>query len=348
MKATVLVRPVRGTWEVLQDAGAEVFPALRQATDELPSELRHLVGMHFGWWDQDGAPPVDSPSIGKAVRPALVLLSCEAVGGLRGAGVPAAVAVELVHNATLLHDDIIDGDRLRRGRPAVWAACGVPAGILAGDALFFLAVQVLTDAPLPLRDAGLRELTGALRELVGGEYADLLLENRQEASVEECEAVAMAKTGSLAAASCALGALAGGANTQQIGHMRAFGSHVGMAFQLIDDLLGIWGDPTRTGKPIWSDLASRKKSLPVAAALASGGSAGMELAGIYAGTQPLSDLELERAALLVEEAGGRAWADREAGRHVEIALEHLRAACPTSAVEAELSSLARLISGRDR
>lgn len=108
------MRPVRSAPQILQDTGAETFPALRRAVEDLPEGIRRLAGVHFGWWDPSGAP--FAGSAGKAVRPALVLCVCEAVGGSRAAGVPAAVAVELVHNASLLHDDVIDGDRLRRGR----------------------------------------------------------------------------------------------------------------------------------------------------------------------------------------------------------------------------------------
>ncbi|MEU9113273.1 polyprenyl synthetase family protein [Streptomyces sp. NPDC048483] len=286
-------------------------------------------------------------SSGKAVRPALALLACEAVGGERLQGVPAAVAVELVHNASLLHDDIIDGDRLRRGRPALWALLGVPAGILAGDALFFLAVQVLADAPPPLDGRGARQLTAAVQELIGGEYTDALLETRSAVSLADCTAMAADKTGALIAASCALGALAGGAGMTRVGHLRAFGAHVGVAFQLVDDLLGIWGDPARTGKPARSDLASRKKSLPVAAALASDGAAGRELSRLYDRREPLSQAQLERAAELVEAAGGRAWAAGEARRHIGAALDSLHAADPARTPAQELTALAQLITDRD-
>ncbi|MFE0063142.1 polyprenyl synthetase family protein [Streptomyces sp. NPDC059003] len=345
MTVVAPARPVRDARQILRDTGRETFPVLRAAADRLPAGIRHPVGVHFGWWDQAGRPLENSA--GKAVRPALALLACEAVGGARSAALPAAVAVELVHNASLLHDDIIDGDRLRRGRPALWALSGVPAAILAGDALFFLAVQAVSEAPPPLDGAGPGLLTAAVQDLIDGEYTDTLLEGRSAVSVEECVAMAAGKTGALIAVSCALGALAGGADAERVGHLRAFGAHVGAAFQLVDDLLGIWGDPARTGKPAGADLAARKKSLPVTAALATDGAAGRELSLLYADPGPLSPAELARAAQLVEAAGGRFWAAQEADRHIQQALAQLTAARPGEVAAAELTALAHLISSRN-
>lgn len=320
--------------------------SLRTAVERLPGAMRHLAGCHFGWWDQGGA--ALTAVEGKGMRAALALLSCQAVGGEAERAVPAAVAVELVHNASLLHDDVIDGDRLRRGRPALWTVFGVPAAILAGDALFFLATQVLLEAGGPLAAAGLTRLNEAVQDLIDGEYADVTFQDRPAVPRGEAQAMAQAKTGALIAATCELGALAGGADDARIELLGAFGSHLGAAFQLTDDLLGIWGDPEATGKPRWADLSARKKSLPVAHSLASGNAAGQALARLYATPGSLSQRQLEQAAVLVEEAGGRAWAMSEAHRHIETALHHLRAAEPEPGAAADLRMLARLVADRDR
>ncbi|MBQ1098001.1 polyprenyl synthetase family protein [Streptomyces sp. b94] len=341
-------RSARTVQQVLAAAAAMTFPALRRAVDDLPKGIRDLAGVHFGWWDTSGVPTSGNGSVGKEVRPALVLLSCKAAGGAPTAGVQAAVAVELVHNASLLHDDIIDGDRIRRGRPALWSQSGVPAAILAGDALFFLATQVLAQAPPPLGgQAGVDLLTAAMQKLIDGEYTDTLLQDRQTVSVAECAAMAQGKTRALIAASCALGALAAGADVEHVAHLRAFGAHVGAAFQLIDELLGIWGDPRRTGKPAYADLAARKKSLPVAAALAADGSAGQELCDLYASRRPLSTQDVERAADLVDRAGGRTWARAEADHHIQHALAHMHTGCSDTTTRNELTALTRLITDRD-
>lgn len=258
------------------------------------------------------------------------------------------MAVELVHNASLLHDDVIDEDRLRRGRPALWTVFGVPAAVLAGDALFFLASQVLLEAGGALASTGLARLNAAVQHLIDGEYADVTFQDRPTVAIAEAQAMAQSKTGALIAAACALGAVAAGADDGRVEQMRAFGAHLGAAFQLTDDLLGIWGDPQVTGKPRWSDLSARKKSLPITRALASDSAAGQALARLYAMPGSLSLLQLEQAARLVEEAGGRSWSQSEAQRHIEVALHHLRAAEPEPRSAAGMASLARQISGRDR
>ncbi|OLT33222.1 hypothetical protein BJF79_08040 [Actinomadura sp. CNU-125] len=259
------------------------------------------MAYHLGWQDVAGHPVTADG--GKGIRARLVRLACEAVGGTAEQAVPAAVAVELAHNASLVHDDVIDGDELRRGRPAVWAVFGVPAAILAGDALFFLATEVLAERPPPLGGAGVCVLAGAIQQLIEGEHSDSEAEERPGGTLLEAEERAAAKTAALTAAAGALGALAAGAEADRIEGMRAYGLHLGLAFQFIDDLLGIWGDPARTGKPVGSDLASRKKSLPVVYALASPTPAGRALAELY---------ETPRTSPATTSSGPPVWCRRRA------------------------------------
>lgn len=336
----------RGAEEILADAQARTRSPLRAAVAELPTGMRHLVGYHFGWWDEHGAPIDGKP--GKAVRPALVLLSCAAVGGAPVPALPAAVAVELVHNASLLHDDVIDEDRVRRHRPTTWAAFGRPAAILSGDALFFLASQVLLTAGEPLSSTGMAGLNQAVQTLTEGEYNDTVLPQRTDPTVAECLAVAADKTGALLGLSCALGALAGGADEAQVEHFRSYGQRLGLAFQLVDDLLGLVGDPARTGKPAQSDLSTKRRTLPVVAALAAGGPAARELAGLLAGPGDLTPAETTRAARLVQDAGGADWARQEARRQIDAALADLGTAAADPTAAAELATLADLIRLRDR
>ncbi|MEE1821069.1 polyprenyl synthetase family protein [Streptomyces sp. BE20] len=242
---------------ILAHSAHTVRPLIRTQVNRLPQHVRHLAGLHFGWWTDDRT-HLDSPADGKALRPALTLLACRAVGADPEAARPAAVAVELIHNASLLHDDIIDGDRTRRHRPALWAAKGIPAAILAGDALFFAAVQTLAQAPRA--EQTIPVLLESVQLLIEGEYLDILLETGTDAGEARALAVAVGKTGELLAAACALGAIAGGADPQRAEHLRAFGRHLGIAFQCADDLLGIWGDEQVTGKPALSDLRRRKVS----------------------------------------------------------------------------------------
>jgi geranylgeranyl diphosphate synthase type I len=307
--------------------------------------MSRIVGYHFGWCAADGAPA--EAGAGKAVRSALVLGCAEAVGGEAGGAVPAAVAAELVHNASLLHDDIIDGDTTRRNRPAAWTVFGVPAAILAGDALFFLAVQVLADQPPHPGGEVVPCLTAAVQRLIDGEHADTAFETRSAVSLHECLAMAVAKTGALLECACTLGAIYGGATASQAHALGQFGVHLGVAFQLVDDLLGIWGDPDVTGKPAASDLINRKKTVPVVVALTSGTTAGGRLAAMYDHDQPSNIQAAARAAVLIEQAGARARTQALADHHIQAALERLYAARPAKAPAAELVELAHLITNRD-
>ncbi len=352
--AQVVTSPVgtpRQAGAVLADSREVLAPALRAAVDTLPPSMRHIAGYHFGWWDEHGRPTEADP--GKALRPALVLLGSAAVGGTTAAALPGAVAVELVHNFSLLHDDVMDGDATRRHRPTAWSVFGTSAAILAGDALLALAMDTLVASghPMAVRATGM--LGAAVQRLLEGQSADLDFERRTDVGVDACLAMAQAKTGALLGSACAIGALLGGGRPAQVLRLAQFGEDLGLAFQFADDLLGIWGDPATTGKPVHSDLRSRKKSLPVVAALTSGTPAGLELAAFYAGTAPaeagaLPEAQVVRAALLVEAAGARIWGQAQADEMLSRALDALAAADADPRVEVELAALARFATRRDR
>jgi geranylgeranyl diphosphate synthase, type I len=340
---TVYGRPAT---EVLAWSRSVVDPAMRTAVAGLPASMRRIAEYHLGWRDENDR-PVDAGA-GKALRPALVLLSAEAVGGDPAGAVPAAVAVELAHNSSLVHDDVLDGDTTRRHRPTVWARYGSPAAILGGDALLVLAFDVLAASGHDRAAQGTRMLHAAFLDLLNGQDADLAFERRADVDLPECLDMARAKTGALLACSCALGALVGGGTPAQVERLGAFGARLGLAFQLVDDLLGIWGDTALTGKPLHSDLASRKKTLPVVAALSSGTEAGRDLAALYARDEPLAGPDLERAAELVDLAGGRAWSRTRADQLMARALDDLRSAEPRARARAELTALANLVVDRDQ
>ncbi|QFZ19316.1 family 2 encapsulin nanocompartment cargo protein polyprenyl transferase [Saccharothrix syringae] len=336
----------RSAREVLNWSRAGVTPALRAAVDRLPDSMRTIAGYHFGWWDEGGRPT--GADAGKAIRPALVLLGTQAVGGTADEALPAAVAVELVHNFSLLHDDVMDGDRTRRHRATAWTVYGVNPAILAGDALLTLALDELAGSGHPAAQQSIRVLSTAVQELLEGQRADLSFEERSDVRLAECVRMAEGKTGALLGASCALGALFGGGRPEQVGHLRSFGERMGLAFQFADDLLGIWGDPAVTGKPVYSDLQNRKKSLPVVAALTSGTSAARELDALYHSGRELAVADLERAAELIELSGARAWSQDQADDLLERAQGHLRAAEAVARAERELDAVARLATRRDR
>jgi geranylgeranyl diphosphate synthase type I len=340
-----VVGRARTAGEVLAWSRGLVDPAMRKAVDTIADPLRHIAGYHLGWWDEAGH-PADANG-GKAIRPALTLLTAGAVGGDPATVLPAAVAVELVHNFSLLHDDVMDGDLTRRHRRTAWSVFGRRYAILTGDALVTVAFDVLSSSGLSSVQSGLRRLSSTILDLLHGQYEDILFERTDSVDLAECQHMAACKTGALLSCSAALGALFGGGTPDQVDHLGSFGEHLGLAFQHFDDLLGIWGNPATTGKPVHSDLDNRKKSLPVVAALVSDTSAGRELAELYRRESPLSTGELVHAADLVEAAGGRTWSQSQTTYLLDQALVHLNAADSREPAATELTALARLIVNRD-
>ncbi|MBQ0827227.1 polyprenyl synthetase family protein [Streptomyces sp. RG38] len=282
-----------------------------------------MAAYALGWRDVSGAAD-PAASEGKGLRQALAVLSAEAVGAEGKVAGPAAVAVELVHAFSLVHDDIMDGDPVRRRRAAVWCSYGVGPAVLAGDALHALAVRSLAEAPGERVSAAVRRLSVALTSLVRGQADDLRFESlpwRGPGAVgpDAYGVMAEQKTGSLLGCAAALGAELGGAPAGTVAAFDGAGRHLGVAFQVVDDLLGVWGDPEVTGKPVHGDLRHRKKTYPVLAALAGGGPAARELAVLLEGAEPLEGAVASRAACLVEEAGGLAAARVQARERLDAA-----------------------------
>ncbi|WP_433717209.1 polyprenyl synthetase family protein (plasmid) [Nocardia sp. CA-084685] len=332
--------------DMLGAARAVVAPKLRTAIDALPQRIGRIVAYHLGWAELDGGEREGEGSWGKGIRSALVLACAEAVGGDALAAVPAAVATELMHNASLIHDDIIDGDDLRRHQLAVWAAYGSPAAILAGDSLLVASIQaLLRSSPQHALD-GLEVLTAAGQQLIEGEQADVTLETFRFVSVNEVLTMIEGKTAALLKCACVLGAVYGGSTEDRVDALGRFGRDLGMAFQGIDDLLGIWGSDA-TGKPVLSDIWRRKKSLPVVVALQAGTPASAELAAIYDADDPLSDAQVQRAAELIEKTGARGWVRDYANEQIASALTHLDRAHPTAHGRDQLTAIARRVVERN-
>ncbi|MFI6071265.1 polyprenyl synthetase family protein [Actinoplanes sp. NPDC051343] len=319
--------------ESLHRSRDAITPAMRAALDRLDPTTRLQAAYHFGWVDAQGRPDRGG---GKAVRPALALLSAQACGGPEEIGLPGAIAVELVHNFSLLHDDLMDHDRERRHRTTVWVVWGSASAILSGDALLGLAQEVLLDCGLPTGAPAALLLAKATRELIRGQVEDLAFEQRASVTVEECLDMAAGKTGALMAASAAIGAVLAGAPAGTVAALETYGAQIGLAFQLVDDVLGIWGDPSVTGKPVFSDLRADKKSLPISYALERDPTIAL-----------IDPADLAKRADAIERAGGRRWALGEAARRMALGEASLASVDLPDSVRSELVALGKFIVDRE-
>jgi geranylgeranyl diphosphate synthase, type I len=320
-----------------------IQPALQAAVARLTPRLRRPAEYHLGWLDLHGR-PTESDG-GKSVRAGLALLSAAAAGADEAVGVPGAVAIELVHNFSLIHDDLMDDDRERRHRPTVWAVFGPATAIIAGDALAALAVQVVLDEPGDPPRRAAAALQDATAKMIAGQADDLALEEESHVSIGACLAMAAGKTGALMSCAAALGAILAGAPPAQVSALGDFGAQLGLAFQAVDDVLGIWGEPVVTGKPAGNDIRRAKKSIPIVAALEHDGSG--ELRALLAEPE-LGDAHVARAARLIDRLGGRAFTEDIASSSLAAAFASLERSGAVPAAAAELEHVARFVVGRDR
>ncbi len=298
--------------------------------------MRYHLGLDGSGWS------------GKRMRPLLGLLAYSSIKGDHHAALPGAAAVELGHNFSLVHDDIEDGDRERRHRATLWAMHGIPQAINAGDMLFTLsrvALHRLTDLGFSdakvLRLMRLYDMT--CLALCEGQYLDIWASERSEPmSVELYFDMIGRKTAALIAASVEAGAVLATDDEEVIGRYRAFGWALGIAFQLNDDLLGIWGEQAKTGKEP-TDVARHKMTLPVIYAFEHADAADRGRLEAVWRTHAPGDAEVAEAVALIERLGGRDYTRDQARHHRDQALAELEAA---GVVDAEaLESLRAIIVG---
>lgn len=315
-----------------------------------PATLYRMVRYHLGWEDPEGRPLAAGG--GKALRPTLCLLACQAAGGHWQRALPAAVALELVHNFSLVHDDIQDRDRERRHRPTVWSLWGEGQAINAGDALLALAglaVLRLADEGLPPARVveAARILEQATLEMVEGQVLDLSLEGKLEADLPVYLEMIERKTGALFDCSLRLGALVGSGDEALAETLGRCGRLLGIAFQVRDDMLGIWGAESQTGKAPAADIRRRKMSLPVVYALSRGeGPAREALRRAYSRPQ-LGDEEVSLVLRCLDSLGAQAYCRQVAEEHKGEALAILQRLPLDRQAAAELRELAAFLLERE-
>lgn len=318
---------------------------LQAQVDRLKSRptqpFHEMLTYHMGW---SGA-GAGREATGKRIRPLLVLLAAASAGGEWTAALPAAAAVELVHNFSLVHDDVQDNSDTRRGRSTVWKIWGIPMAINAGDALFVIANQALMDLvkhhPGDTVVRASQILLQTCLDLTQGQYLDMSYEKRSDLTLEDYWLMIGGKTSALLSTCTQMGALLGRADAEQQEAYRQFGYHLGLAFQVQDDILGIWGDETLTGKSASSDLVEGKNSLPVIYGL---GKMQKFAQRWRQGRIPLD--EVQAVAALLEEEGARAYAQEVARNETEIAMDYLQRANPRGMAGGALRELAEILLGR--
>lgn len=311
-----------GLQNILSAVRADVYPLT--ATAPLLDGFYGQIEYHLGWRQPDLSPAEGRQRhTGKLLRPTLVLLGCELAAGSAGAtdqeqtertrkALPAAVCVELIHNFSLVHDDIEDGDEQRHHHPTLWKLWGVPQAINTGDGIFAIARAALwrlvdegIDPHIIVRLAALADRTSV--ELCEGQHLDISYEGRLDVTEAQYLDMIGRKTASLMACALEMGGRLGAPGDEAVAtHLAQFGRALGLAFQLRDDLLGIWAAKAQLGKSEAGDLRRKKMSLPVIHALEHAtGEDQRFLRGMYGKPGEAGDEQIETALAVLERAGSR-------------------------------------------
>jgi geranylgeranyl diphosphate synthase type I len=294
-----------------------------------------MLAFHMGWISKSGS----KGHAGKRIRPLLSLLSCASVGGNWRQAVPAAAALELLHNFSLVHDDIEDNSPTRRGRPTLWRRFGVPLAINAGDALFTIANQAALNLWQDYEPATVVTVLGVIEQacldLTKGQFLDLYNQEKGRLTIEGYWQMIGGKTAALLAACTQVGALLGGASPRTVYEYRKFGQLLGLAFQVEDDILGIWGEENKTGKSAATDIQEGKLSLPVVYGISRRGA----FAKLWrdAAHRRKNAVRLRK---LLEQAGGLEYSRRHADRLTREAVDTLKHLRPQGDAGVALEQLA--------
>jgi geranylgeranyl diphosphate synthase type I len=280
------------------------------------AHVSELLDYHFGYGAYGPA------RRGKRLRPQMVMRVATQEGASLDAALDAAAAIEVLHNYSLVHDDIEDRDELRHGRPTLWSQFGLAPALNAGDAMCAISFLVLARAQrLHTAERTLAMIVAlhrAHRVMCDGQAADLAFERQTSVGLAEYETMIAGKTAALFGAACELGAYCGGSDSDVAAGYRDLGEAFGMAFQIQDDAMGIWGTEDTTGKTVAHDLVRRKWTFPVVWALGQApGSARSAVAGAYASGDAIVPDHALRLADALAEMGAREAARHAIAKHLE-------------------------------
>jgi geranylgeranyl diphosphate synthase, type I len=335
---------------ILERYRSEIEDELKAVVNSRSLPMYDMMRYHLGWTDASGNPV--SNDTGKAIRPSLCLFTCQAVGGNYRQALPAAAALELVHNYSLIHDDIQDDDQERRHRSTVWAVWGKPQAINAGTAMRMLANMALLrmrrdGVPAAKQQTIGTRLDEITLDLIEGQYLDISFEKRFDIDVNDYLSMIARKTGALLAGSLEIGALIGTGDTATVGSLKEIGKELGLAFQVRDDILGIWGDQAATGKPAGGDIRRKKKSFPVVYALEHANpSARRELIGLYKNETPDSET-VARVLAVFDALDTRDNAQKLVDEYSQRGLETFASLNIPAPFQSEMKELVRFLTGRN-
>jgi len=331
------------TKSLLTDVELELQKQVSRLDTPRTKPFHEMLTYHMGWTGEGAG----SEATGKRIRPLLVLLSTASCGASWQLALPAAAAVELVHNFSLIHDDIQDNSLKRRGRDTAWVKWGAPMAINLGDALFVISNQAIIDLknnyPAEMVVSAAEILHNTCLDLTRGQFLDMSYEERKDLMVEDYWPMIAGKTAALLSACCHIGSLLGGADEEKQEAYRSFGHYLGLAFQVQDDILGIWGDEKLTGKSVASDLVEGKNSLPVIAGLGRKGRFALRWA-----EGPIKPEEVEEVSRMLASEGGLIAAQEASKQMTDLALRGLREADPQGEAGEALFDLANRLLKREQ
>ena len=325
----------------------EVGLGLRATLSGDDSPIRLMLSYAMGWVDVDGNPTMATE--GKALRPTLCLLACESTGGTTGDAMPAAVALELVHNFSLIHDEIQDRDDVRRHRPTLWKVWGERKALVAGNVMRIIADMALwghRDRATALTVAGL--VTQATLEMIEGQYMDLHFEGRMDITMDDYLAMISRKTGALIRCSLVAGAAAGSGDPRTIRAFEESGKAFGMVFQVRDDYLGVWGVESATGKPVGADVRRKKNAFPFAYTMSKADGRDRDAMLEIYGQPEVGDGDVAAAVEIMERLGARESAQELAAHHSARAVEALQGIELAREARRDIEELAHFLLVRDR
>ena len=335
---------------ILEKYRASVEDYLYTVSSVGDPEIANAIKYHFGWLDQEGN--AASSMQGKGIRSSLCMFACESVGGVLDNALQGAVAVELVHNFSLIHDDIQDQDRERRHRPTVWSIWGVPKALQVGNYIRILSDLTVKNSFNQIRDNSLilectETLSRAYLETVEGQYLDLEYEGKVDITTNEYLGMINRKTGALISCALNLGALLGTVDQDTVKGMSAFGRILGLVFQIRDDYLGIWGLEENTGKKVANDVRRKKNSLPIIHVLQNGSHGCVtEISNIY-GKDCIDEDDVGRVLSILNDVGTTEYMDKLANSYASSAMNLLETIKIDKVYRMELRELIAFLLKRD-